>query len=471
MPGNKLITLLRALNARERRRFLDFLHSPYFNTRSELIPFAEALFAALEKDETGPIDVKAAHEAASPEAPFQEKQAAYWMNYLLRLAEDFLATERFQNDSYERRHHLLEELVDRNLLVHYQFHLRRFTADLDRRPVHDAHWFYWSWQLADLENRHFHQKDERRSDPKLQKTADALDQFYLLKKLALLSEMRNRERLFSQTHEPYFADEAQQMADAEHLAGVPIIRIYALVLKMLSAKDSKDHFEACSQLFAVHHHLLARPERVTILSHLLNFCIGRIRMETDKNYFMEEALRLYLFGIEEEILLKDGVLSPWHFKNVVKLAINLKQLNWAKTFVQRYSERLSAEVRENAIFFNLADIHFHLREFDDALQCLSKVTYSDIHYQLNTRTLLIKIFFEKREEEILLANLAAFTLFLKRNKSLSGDLRRTYLNFCKLLNRILRNGNQDQARLARAIRQTSPLTDRDWLLGASAVGF
>ena len=78
--------------------------------------------------------------------------------------------------------------------------------------------------------------------------------------------------------------------------------------------------------------------------------------------------------------------------------------------------------------------------------------------------LLAKIYFETEEEDALSSLLAAFMMFLQRNKELSQDLKQTYLNFCKIFARILRTPPARRAAIRQTITNTQLLTDRDWLL-------
>ena len=64
----------------------------------------------------------------------------------------------------------------------------------------------------------------------------------------------------------------------------------------------------------------------------------------------------------------------------------------------------------------------------------------------------------------LLSLLAAFTIFLKRNKELSSPIKQTFLHFCELLYQLIRRPEKKLPELKEKIESTSPLTDRDWLL-------
>jgi len=75
---------------------------------------------------------------------------------------------------------------------------------------------------------------------------------------------------------------------------------------------------------------LNHPELGSDLSSLrplylaaVNYSLRKLRQ--GKQEYREIALQLYSEAIERKILMENGVLSPWSFGNIVKLANLLKQ--------------------------------------------------------------------------------------------------------------------------------------------------
>ncbi len=90
--------------------------------------------------------------------------------------------------------------------------------------------------------------------------------------------------------------------------------------------------------------------------------------------------------------------------------------------------------------------------------------FSDLNYQLGSRVMLIKTYYELEEIESLLSSLASFRNFLRRNKKISQPLRRPYLNFCNLLHQILRQNHKQPSQIEQSIRESDFLAERAWLL-------
>ena len=464
MKNSKLISLLETFDAGEQQSFRQFIASPYFNTRDELLPLYDCLQPLLDNLPEEALEKERVFSAAYPGENYDEKQLAYRMNYLLKLAERFLGVQRREAADALAQLDTLEALVNRRLDKHYYFIRREMDRELQGSAQVGADHFWLQHRLAEIGNKHFAFQEERRFDQHIQTAVDALDSFYYAKKLTLYCEMLSRQQLFQQSYRLDEQEQLLQVLEGSDLLKIPLLHIYYHILLMLTAADPDPHFQQVRELFDRHFDELATADREAILTHALNYCIRQIRIRTDKQFFMEESLRLYMVGIDRKIFLPQGHLSPWHFKNVVKLAFNLRKFDWAEHFMHTYAPFLQESFRENALYYNLADLFYQRHDYDQAMQYLLYVEFTDIHYQLSSKTLLLKIYYELDEEEALLSLLASFTISLKRNKLLSADVRKTYENFCRLLNKILRRNPRKMAAIKEEILSTSPITSREWLL-------
>ena len=98
MQNSRLIVTLRSLNKTEWRRFLQYLASPYFNQREDVVTLATSIQKELSKQEAEQaFDKAAVWRKAFPKLKYEEKQLRYTMSYLLRAAEDFLVVAELQN--------------------------------------------------------------------------------------------------------------------------------------------------------------------------------------------------------------------------------------------------------------------------------------------------------------------------------------------------------------------------------------
>jgi len=120
--------------------------------------------------------------------------------------------------------------------------------------------------------------------------------------------------------------------------------------------------------------------------------------------------------------------------------------------------------KKDALHFNLAEVNYATKNFEAAQDHLLKVSYSDLNYYLGARILLAKIYYELNDEEPLLSLISAFTIFLKRNKDLSPNIKDSCLSFCDVLYQLIRKHAKHLAKLESKIIDSPFLAERDWLM-------
>lgn len=458
----KLLDLLRTFSSREWPRFRAFVASPYFNRSAEAVRLYDWLDGQYPKFED--FDRAAAWQAVFPGQPFDEKTWNHSASALLKLAVQFVGQEQAQRDGAMPDFYQLRGLSERGLEKHYRFLFEKTARDLADGPLRDARHFYQCYLLEDIEREHFARQGQRRLNENLQPAADNLDYFFLTEKLKYTCAMLNSQHIVSATYSLHFVDEVRRFVEANPLPpDAPGIAIYYRIFRLLTQDDAPEDFEALKKLLAENEHRFSREELSQQYQYALNYCIRQIRKVRER--YTEEALLLYQTGINSGILLDaDGRLSPWHFKNVIKLGLNLRRYEWTERFILDRSPLLGEEFKSDALHYNLADLYFHTGRKDEALRHLNKVGFTDVHYSLGSKVMLAKIYHETDAFDALDSLLHAFNTYLRRNRIISEDVRKTYLNFIGLLRQIIRAAPDKYPALREQVEKTELLTEKKWLL-------
>ena len=443
----------------EWRRFGEMVASPYFNKKKILLPLCTYLRKAAPEFSDKKINKKAIYKHLYPNQALDEKKLGYLMNYLLNLAEKFIGLKQYEAQTSLCDYHILNAFVERKLFKHYQQKQKK-SQDLLESKGQDNDYFLHRYLLSEVAEVEFTSRGIRKFDEHLQTAVNTLDDFYFVIKLKYCCAMLDRQELLSSNYQLHFLEEVQQyLAQQKDLPA--LIVIYYKVLQLLQHKNY-EHFQQLKELFQQHFEALTQKEKREIYFYAINFCARKIRKGEER--FVEEALNLYLTGINNGILLQDNYLTPWTYANVIKLALRLQRYEWIKTFIYEFNPKLEEAFRENALYYNLAELYYYTKEYDKVLQHLTQVKFSDLNYQLGSRVILVKTYYELDEEEALLSLIASFSIFLKRNKNISQNIKKTYLNFCDMLHQILRRNPKKKDILKEKILKTPLLTDRQWLL-------
>jgi len=201
----------------------------------------------------------------------------------------------------------------------------------------------------------------------------------------------------------------------------------------------------------------------TLLSHIENFCVRCIN--SGKTEFSQHLFEIYEC---EMLYFKEvGDLKATAFRNIVYTALQLKQLEWAENFVEKYSIKLVVSEQQNNYNFNYARIYFEKKEFKLAMRQLLKVTYEHSVYASMGRILLIKCYYELNDEMPLISCCVSLTQFLNRSKEFTKQRVENNLHFIKYV-KILQKHRLDNdlnyfKKLYQKVKE-STVVEKEWLL-------
>jgi hypothetical protein len=244
----------------------------------------------------------------------------------------------------------------------------------------------------------------------------------------------------------------------------PSITIYYQILMTFTDADTEVHFEELKRLLDEHTTKFPPDEARDMYAYAQNFAIRKIN--AGEKRYLREYFDLSKAALEKELLMVDGDLSPWTFKNLVIAALRVGEFNWAEQFIKNYKNRLNEKFRSNAYNYNQGALLFFKGQYGDALRLINQVEYTDIFYALDTRTMQIKIYYQLDEWDPMQSAIEAFKVYLRRNKTLSENVKLLYNNFLKYTDKLSRLTKRDKPKLTelkQKIEETKQIADLGWL--------
>ena len=465
MNGSKLLEMVKSFSPAEGRRFLDFLKSPFFNTN----PTATKLFQKIWKQAPAfppaRLDRYLLFSQINPQYAPDDKEIAYQMSDLLRLAERFLGQVRYEAEKHLVEYHILDACEERALEKHYRQQLKRLRrlppTNLRRSEDHLHH----QYQISGVEVRHLHRKQVRASDQNMQQLVDHLDEYYLVSKLRLTCELINRQSILSDRFAIRQVDELLVYVKHHDQENKPAMMAYHQLLLLLTDQSHAAGFEKLRSVLTEHFGSFTIGEKRELFSYAQNYCIRQVRAgEAD---YLKALFDLYKVSLQSDFWLEDGIFSPWKYKNMASVGLRVGEFEWVERFLEGYRPKLPLDFRENAWAYNMADLHYHQGRYEEALRGLMRVEFTDVFYSLDTRKMMLMIYLEQGAEEPLISLVSSFKLYLRRNKLVAENTREAYLNFVNLVYAVQRAATRDvgAAELEARIRETQPLVEEAWLLG------
>lgn len=381
------------------------------------------------------LDKRAAYRHIYKQERYEELRINNLLSDTLQLGYQLLAQLELEARSPFQKRLELEALLDRRAEKHLRHCTQRLQQLTERLPHRSHHYQHERYEMAQLLDRFALQRNPRRFTPHLQHQSDALDRYYWCNKLRLACDMASRNRAINATYNCHFLEELLSLFRQQPplLAESPALQTYYQALMMLSSEEEA-HYRSLRQLLSQHHSVFTLEELQDLYDYAQNYCVKRIN--SGEAAFYRDILDLYKEMLDRKVLLRQGYLTQWSYINIVTAGIRLKEFKWTEDFIYTYRSQLAQEVQENVFTYNLAALQFERAQYQEALQTLQGVEFSDAFYHMAAKMIQLKSYYELQEEEALYALLEASRKYIKRNRQLSTYQKQSNGNFLKMIARL-----------------------------------
>lgn len=465
---------LQALDARERRRFEEFVHSPFFNKHEKIRALWHLLDRFLSDGREEEPDKRAVFRELYPREAYDEYKLNNLFSDLLQLCYEFLLVQRFQGEDQRRNIDLLAVLQERDLDDHLGAISKRYLRRRKRNESNPLDFFLREYQYYEQMDTVALTNTRREYDVNLQWKNNALDQFYFLNKLRIACDMTSRNQVVKAEYQPYFLAEVMT-AFGDNLHNIQELgtaRVFFNALQMLQNPDQTQYYFELKSSLNSYGHQFDPVELRNLYHYALNHCVQKIN--SGQTAYYEEILYLYKTLLEKGILLTGRHLSQWAFTNIITAGIRLQQYDWTENFIQQYQSYLAPLERVNVYNYNLAALFFEKGEWTRALQQLHKVVFTDAFYHMAAKLIQLKCFYELNETEAFLSLSAATGKFIRRNRQLSDYQKNTNFGFLKIATRAFhlrqrrdylpRDVYETKCRqLQENLKVSEQITNKNWL--------
>lgn len=460
-----MIEMLKHFSTKELNKFSDYLSSPFFNKDEDLVVFYNYVKKYASDFDSKAIDKQKLITKGIAGLSITEKKIGYMMSDIVEHCENYIRYNNHFQEDVEGYVHLLSTYNSWGTDKLFEQTLREAKNTLEKNPFRNAPYFFKEYLLQSEVNLFFDRQKKRAYDASLQEAANYLDLFYIATKLKYSCELINRQKLVVTDYKLRLLREISDHLHENSYVEYPSITIYYQILMTFIEQDSESHFEELKKLLNEHTDKFPASEARDMYAYAQNFAIRKIN--AGESQYLREYFDLSKAALEKELLMVDGDLSPWTYKNLVITALRVGEFDWAEQFIRNYKNRLNEKFRLNAYNYNQGALLFYKGQHGEALRLINQVEFTDIFYALDTRTMLIKIYYQLDEWDPMQSAIEAFKVYLRRNKTLSDNVKVLYNNFLKYTDKLSRLTKRDKAKLTELkerIEETRQVADMGWLL-------
>ncbi len=464
MYDSTLFDLFKSLNKRDIRELDKMVRSPYFNQRADVIRLFDHLCL-----EGKPNKEKWKREnlfsAVYRGEEMEIKKLRHLCSFLSTLIRRYFILEEQETQEFEQHMHLCQALRNRNLLQEYEVQWRKLekkqgASQLQNIQSHYQH-FRFYFEREDFNNN---QRQSRKGYSFLEKTAFELSAHYMAAILRQACMALSQQQLQATDLALPLLPAILKEIEQDNYSDSPAVRIYYHAFQALKDLENHADFLALQQLIQSHWEKFPPTEMRDIYLIAINYCIKRLN-RGDRE-FVQTALDLYKQGLDNHVLLEDGYLSGFDYKNTLRLGLALKEYDWVEQFMEKYTPYLPPKERDNIYQYNLAFFYFNKPDYDKAMELLRQVEFSDVFNNLDARRMLLRMYYELGEFDALDSLLDSFKVYIHRQKNI-GYHRINYLNLIRFVQRMLKsnlNNQQVKSQLRSKVEATAAVAEKDWLL-------
>jgi hypothetical protein len=276
--------------------------------------------------------------------------------------------------------------------------------------------------------------------------------------------IQSHQRVVNRKYHIPLIQETLQYVESQVFSDFKTILIYYHVYKMLNVPKTHDDFNAAQILLQQNWSLFADSELRDITIYGINYCQQAIRYDA---HFRHEGLKLYKFAIERGVLFENNQLPSYSYRNIVTLAVGVKDFDWVLGFIHDYKKYLPIDKQETFFTSCLANYHFRTGDYDTAQRLLSQVELKDTLLNFDAKRLLMMMYFENKAFDALDALLTSFKSYVLSQKNVSEQHKSLNINMIGIIKKMMSvnlNDKKTRAALKIEIENTAIVAEKDWLL-------
>lgn len=473
MKGKKLFHLLASLSEEEYKLLQKAVRSPIWNTNEHI----HTLYAQLKPfhPDFNLLDKhyhKIYHKIFKQQE-YDDYKLRRLFSEFTKVIEHFLIYLETQDDQEGRpkQRLLLRALGRRNVYSYFERATLQVLDEVVEEPYLDVEHFqsliglHYGIYFHPLTNRHSKKNDH------LHQLTESLDSYYVLAKLRIGSELKNREKMLNISYENRLEEVILGGLGEEMTKNSSVYRMYKLVYDLFEEPAKIDDFDKLKQLFNQHITSLRKTDQFFILHHLINFAARQIN--SGKTPFYKEALDLYKTGLSLGLLLENGRIREATYSNIILLGCQAGEFSWVDGFIEQYYSYLKEDLGEDARAHALGLRYFYEQKFDQAVDQLLNYRFSPA-YQPRVRIMIVRALLEQFLQDdsifnLLQAQCDAFEKYIVRNDFLAKPRLEPHLNTVRLVRKFAQllydRENEISVRqwLAQELESDKKFISKNWL--------
>lgn len=439
MKKSNLLQILSGFTPAEVKDFNEYVRSPFFNKNTGVIKLFEYLRRQYPQFKDEKVLKKEIYSHMFPAAAYNDGQLRILMFTLTNLATDFLAYNEFKQDKIFESNLTLKTLNARGLYKQFEKLKRQVSDSLNKTNVKHEKFYYNSFHfemesLLALHRTNFDRIEKFLYNKGVNNIIFSLSSYYVIWMFRFYLYSLNIRSLYNIQVDTKQMDALLKSIVIDDYKDSPLIPILYNTIMLHLEEQNESHFNE------IKHELknfekFSPTDSVEILINMENYCKRKLR--NGRLSYRRELFNLYKFEIENKIYLAEGCMTEKMYIGVVETALELKEYQWTKKFINDYRKELPELVREDSYKYTMAMYEFAVKNFHKAVELLSKTKYGEVFNKFGIKTLLIASYYELGLFDQMEAVIDSCRHLIASDKFILGERKKFYSNFLRIAKRMI----------------------------------
>jgi len=465
MEKSQLISLLRTFTKKDIRDCRKWLQSPFHNQREDVLCLFDHLF---EQDRLLKEDLlikQVVYTYIFPDEQYDDAKIRQTMFFLLKSIEKYLSYLEWSKEEVTVSIHLSRAYIEKGLSKYASKTLTAATQKIEDATFRDNLFHQYKYNIIKEEYAILEGQGRSDAQNKLSELINAYRVAYISEELAYACLLYSSPNPNINPIEEDYLKHLLPYIEQLQFNNNQNVSLYLLIYEVL-AFNKDNQFDDLKLKLRDYRQFFKSDELRELYLLIINYCIFRVNM-TGKREFLGEAFALYKLGIEDGIFIENGILDRYLFRNIVTNGIYLKEYEWVENFIEKYQHYLEPQYKDSFVNFGLGSLYFQTKKYDKAMRYLAQYEHDDVLLNLNSKSMLMRIYYEQKEMNVLESLLDSFKVYLRRKKEVGDNYRLLYNNLIKYTKKLLNVNPYDsdkREKLRQDILATNPLVNKEWFL-------
>lgn len=463
MEKSNLFNIIASFDKKEEKTFKNWLVNRQDNNSDLSLKLLEMILSNKEQN----IASNKVFDILFPGETYNNAKLRRYMNLLMEELKRFIAYQSILQDEVELEKHWLKWLSRKDL-----YNIRREYFEKHVRKTTQKDEIQWIGNVADYEivlDDYIHSSVSGYALPNpttVRTSTEIHENYHIIEILFWLLLVKYQNINYNRNEVYPLGEMVLASLQTKSLYKSEVINLLLLAIKSVELDSDEETIHQLSNKLSQLHLQLANDYRFTLYIVRSYYANRRHKKEASESSLKQ----LFLFEKERNELgysLRNGKLSYVSFRNMVSLALEMNEIEWAKNYNKNFAKFVRKEQRKNSQILNKARILYYEGKLNESLVLFNQLEIDNEQIYLILKRYLTQIYYELNEIYALELLIKSIFRTLQRKKNTSSHWT-PWMNFYKSVNKLLilkKNYSESKLnKLLAEINKEHQLSNKKWLL-------